>query len=311
MELEVNTLSRLKQRFLLVSDVHYSTEETYEELKKIYPEAKTSAASGNAFGKKQREKIEKVYSDIMREHSRSPLDAVLVLGDLSIDDYDYRSLPISYVKKFKQDCMDRLPMSAYAIPGNHDSWPNELWREMMGYDRQYVLEFKDAVFIMADTFAGTPAKKDDPASGSAATSLDEDFLRVNLEKYKGKQIFLCAHYIGNSLITDEGCRLIRESTDVVCMFRGHVHVHNVCDMGDNFNHVKLIDIGGYGYGGTLHDGKYDFNVFDQRWAWGYQIIEIYDDKIRTYHVKTDNKYIATNGIFEVPEQIESEEYFYL
>ncbi len=299
-------MSELKQRFLLVSDMHYSTEETPAEMKLIYPEAKTSVASGNAFGKKQREKIEKVYLDIIEEHRRSPLDAVLVLGDLSIDDYDYRKLPISYVKKFREDCMDRLPMPSYAIPGNHDSWPNELWREMIGYDRQYVLEFGDVVFLMADTFPGTPAKKDNPASGSAEAPLDDEFLRENLAKYKGKKIFICAHHISDRLITEEGRRLIKESGDVVCMFRGHVHINSVNDMGEDCGHVEMIDIGGYGYYGMQSDGKYDFNVFDFKWAWGYQIIEIYDDKIKTYHVKTDNKYIATNGVFEVTETVEGE-----
>ena len=93
-------MSELKQRFLLVSDMHYTTDETAAELKLIYPEAKACAAAGNAFGKTQREKVEKVYTDIMEENRRSPLDAVIVLGDLSVDDYDYRNLPFNYCKKF-------------------------------------------------------------------------------------------------------------------------------------------------------------------------------------------------------------------
>ena len=55
-------MSELKQRFLLVSDMHYTTEETAAELKLIYPDAKASVAAGNAFGKKQREKVEKIWS---------------------------------------------------------------------------------------------------------------------------------------------------------------------------------------------------------------------------------------------------------
>ena len=162
---------------MLVSDMHYSTEETPEEYKKIYPNAKTSVASGNAFGKTQRQKIEKIYEDIMEEQRRSPLDAVLVLGDLSIDDYDFRQLPISYCKKFKEDCMDRLPMPSYAIPGNHDSWPNEMWKEMMGYDREYALEFGDCVFLMADTFAATPCNPKDPCGGSPFNPVHDDLRR--------------------------------------------------------------------------------------------------------------------------------------
>ncbi len=299
-------MSTLKQRFLLVSDMHYTTEETYHELQKIYPNAKTSAAAGNAFGKTQRQKIEKIYEDIMEENRRSKLDAVLVLGDLSIDDYDYRQLPISYCKKFKEDCMDRLPCPAYALPGNHDSWPNDLWKEMMGYDRRYSVEFGDCAFIMDDSFADVPAGPKDPASGGRFTPMDADFLRECLTKHKGKKIFLCSHHIDGRSFSEECQKLLRESGDVVFMYRGHCHVNIVADMGEDCGNIKLCDIGGYGYAGQVVDGKYTFNIFDFSWAWGYQIIEIYDDKIKTYHVKTNNRYIADNGVFDIEETVEGE-----
>ena len=44
-------MSILKQRFLLVSDMHYTTEERPEELKEKYPSAIGTLASGDAFGK--------------------------------------------------------------------------------------------------------------------------------------------------------------------------------------------------------------------------------------------------------------------
>ena len=242
----------------------------------------------------------------MEEHRRSPLDAVLVLGDLSVDDYDFRKLPFNYCRKFKEDCMDRLPVQSFALPGNHDSWPNDLWREVFDYDREYVREFGDCVFIMADTFADTPASKKNPGGGAPINPIHEDFLRESLEKYKGKKIFICAHHIDGDRITEEGKRLIKESGDVVFMYRGHVHVNSVMDMGEECGNVKLFDIGGYGYAMHVIDGKYDFNVFDFKWAWGYQIIEVYDDKIKTYHVKTKNHYVGTNGVFDVEETVEGE-----
>jgi hypothetical protein len=100
--------------------------------------------------------------------------------------------------------------------------------------------------------------------------------------------------------------MIKDNPDIVCLFRGHVHINNVIDLGEDFGGKQLIDIGGYGYTGQKVDGKWDFNIFDFKWAWGYQIIEIYDDKIYTYHVKTDNHYVATNGEFDVTETVEGE-----
>lgn len=76
----------MKYRFLLVSDMHYTTQETYSELKLKYPEANASVAAGTILGVTQAEKIQKIISDINAEYQKQPFDAVLVLGDLSIDD---------------------------------------------------------------------------------------------------------------------------------------------------------------------------------------------------------------------------------
>lgn len=295
-------MSELKQRFMLISDMHYTTDLSASELKKTHPESNASAATGTAFGKTQREKIEKVYTDIIRENERCALDALLVLGDLSIDDYDFRRLPINYCEQFKRDCLDRLPCKYHVIPGNHDSYPNEIWRKVFGTDREFAAETGGSVFIMMDTFNSIPAAN---ASGSALTVMNEDFLAECLEKYKGKRIFICAHYVEPTKnVTESVQNLIKDSKDVVFLFRGHTHVKNVIAMGDVFGGKTLVDIGGYGYCGMKIDNRYEFNIFDEKWAWGYQILEIYDDKIVTYHVTTDNHYHAVNGDFDVQETID-------
>jgi len=204
--------------------------------------------------------------------------------------------------------MDRLPCPSYAIPGNHDSYPNSIWHEIFGYDRQYAVERGECVFIMADTFSKLPATG---ASGSDHSPLDEDFLRAQLQRYAGKKIFLCAHYLdaapdNNRNFNDQIRKLLANSADVVCLFRGHTHANGITHMSEVFGNKKLIDIGGYGYDGQLVNGRWDFNIFDPEWAWGYQILDIYDDRIRTYHVKPAMDYTATNGQFHMPETIEGE-----
>jgi len=296
-------MSILLKRFLLVSDMHYTTEETTEELKQMYPDANTSAAAGNAFGKTQKEKIEKILTDILEEHRRSPLDAVFVLGDLSIDDPDFRNLPWDFCLKFREDCMDKLPCPAYALPGNHDSYTDAHWKDLFGYGREFTVTAGDCVFLMADTFREVPAHD---ASGSPHNSVDPTFLRNCFAEYKGKKLFLCAHHLEPNTFGPETREMIRENRDLICMFRGHVHKNSVIDMGNAFGGTKLIDIGGYGYEGRVVNGRYDFNYFDFAWAWGYQILEIYDDRIRTYHVKAADWYQAVNGDFTVPETIEDE-----
>jgi len=288
-----------KHRVLLVSDMHYTTEETREELKKIDPTMNTSAAAGNAFGYTQREKIEKIYEAVIEENQKAPLDAVLVLGDLSIDDYSFRNLP-NYCQKFKEECMDRFPCPAYAIPGNHDSYPDEMWREVFGYGRQFAVEIDDAVFLMMDVFRSTPA---DSASGSPLTPLEASYLRQALAQYVGKKIFLCAHYFTERIFTEAAREIIFNSPDIVCLFRGHTHKNEVCWLGKEYNNKALIDIGGYAYNGFCIDKKWTFDIFDFAWAWGYQILEWEEDSIHTYHIKPALHYKAGNGEFDVKETI--------
>lgn len=292
----------MRHRVLLVSDMHYTTEETYAEMKRIDPSVNTSAAAGNAFGYTQKEKIEKIYEAVLYEHQKSPLDAVLVLGDLSIDDYSFRNLPLNYCRKFKEDCMDRLPCPSYAIPGNHDSYPDEIWNEIFGYGRQFTVEIGDAVFLMMDTFAAFPANS---ASGSACTPLDANFLSTTLNTYKGKKLFLCAHHIGDKVFTEETKALIRDAESLICLFRGHTHKNAVYDLGKELGHKVLIDIGGYAYEGKCIEGRWTFSLFDFAWAWGYQIVE-WDDKtdsVHTYHRKPAMHYTAENGEFDVEETV--------
>ena len=103
----------MKKRILLVSDMHYTTDITPD--KNTDASVSVSLAAGDAFGFTQSRKIEKILRDITEENAREKLDMVLVLGDLSIDDYSFRNLPENYCKKFKEDCMDKLPCPSYAL----------------------------------------------------------------------------------------------------------------------------------------------------------------------------------------------------
>ena len=91
----------MKHRILLVSDMHYTTDFSEKELRLTHPESRASLASGPLFGRTQKEKIDLISAAVVEEHAKAPLDAVLVLGDLSIDDYDYRKLPDNYCVRLR------------------------------------------------------------------------------------------------------------------------------------------------------------------------------------------------------------------
>ena len=226
---------------------------------------------------------------------------MLVLGDLSIDDYDARNLPDNYCKKFKEECMDLLPCPAYAQPGNHDSYTDPLWEEVFGYHRQHSVKLGDCVFVMLDTFANCPGVAGPGASYNAP---DLDFLRSELEKYPTERIFLCAHHFEPRAEAALG-EVLKANPRITCLFRGHTH-HNAVMYPAEYQGTPLVDIGGYAYSGQVVNGTYTFNIFDQAWAWGYEIVEIYEDGVSMYHVKPTMDYRAENGDFHLERTVSGE-----
>ena len=293
----------MKHRVLLISDMHYTCEKNSAQMKQIDPTVHVSVAAGDAFGHTQREKIDLLRKAILDEHERAPLDGVLVLGDLSIDDYDYRNLPVNYCRRFREEVMDDLPCPSWALAGNHDSYPDEIWQEIFGYGRQFTAEIGGMVFAMADTFSQTPAQG---ASGSPYTPLDVAFLEQVAECHPNQPLFLCAHHIGLGGESDEARTWVKNHA--VCMFRGHTHHDGIGATDENWGNKPLIDIGGYAYNGIrTPEGKWVFSCFDFAWAWGYQMLEWEDGgrEALTYHVKPAYRYVAENGVFETRRTVSS------
>ena len=244
---------------MLVSDMHYTAEQAEIDIFKSKHSSNVSFAAGDAFGYTQSEKIGKILEATKNEHDYSPIDQVLILGDLSIDDYPFRALPYNYCQKFKAECMDMMPCPSCALPGNHDSYPNTEWRTVFGNDRQFSFEVDGIAFIMLDTFNQTA---NDP-SGAPYTGADVSFIKERLKRYSGKKIFICAHYIDTENDTDEFYNLVRENKEVVALFRGHTHISDVI-YTEKLGTKPLVDIGGYAYmGKRLLDGTYTFSIFDE------------------------------------------------
>lgn len=294
--------SKYTHRVLLISDLHYTTEETAGEYKLLHPEANVSDAAGKTFGYTQAEKIEAALEDIEDFNEDFPIEAVMVLGDLSLDDYGYRNIPESYLKKFKKDFLDELKFPWYAIAGNHDSYPNEEWKAIIGQDRQYTVKIGDAVFIMLDTFEDELATG---ASGSKYKGVDVEYLEEQLEKYPTETIFLCTHYYQPTAADYKFTKLLRENPRIVCTFRGHTHKNTVL-APEEMAYDYLADIGGYAYDGDDSSGGWDFSQFDDDWAWGFQVLEWNETEARIYHVKTPRTYEGSNGTFNFVGGIEDD-----
>lgn len=283
-----------------MSDTHYTTDNTL-----------LSSVGGSILGYTQSERIAFALQDVTNlQTEKGNLDAVMVLGDLSTDDPGYRLLlDANYVEKFKTDFMDQLSVPCYALAGNHDGYTVAEWNEIFGYDREYVVEIAGAKFIMLDTYE---AKHTLSASGSAYRGMDEDnlnFLKTELEKEFSGPIFLCAHWFTISF-DDSFKELLSQYPNVVCMFHGHSHKNGISKSVDTASKY-LINTGGYAYDPNEDEnGERDFNRFDTKYAWGYQVLEWDDTAVRTYHVKPARDYTDSSGtIYSIEETLIEDELF--
>ena len=291
-----------KHRILLMSDPHYMPNESKEKYKELYPDSNPCGAVGDALGYTQTEKMAIILEDITRVMRETPVEAVLVLGDLSTDDCGFRTMAENYVLKFKNEIMEKLPCAAYALPGNHDSHSNEVWREIFGYDRSHSVKIGDTVFMMLDTYRAGNATG---GAGTPYTGADAEWLEKELEKYPTERIYLCSHYFKADEVNDKFDEIVKSNDRIVCVFQGHTHKNKIL-IREKWNDKMIIDLGGYAYHGEKVDGKYRFDRFDEAWAWGYGVLEWNDFEMHYYHVKNPRKYVGRNGTFDYCGAIENE-----
>ncbi len=284
-----------KTRILLISDVHYTTEEDHKQLKEKYPASNASAANGPILGYTQQQRMDFLLADILAEHEKAPLDAILMPGDLSIDDYDFRNLPYNYCERFRDEVMAKFPAPTYVQPGNHDSYPDEKWQEMFGTPRQFSVVVGGALFLMADTYNG-PTQG---ASGSPYTPFDVAWAEAEMAKHPDMPVFICAHYIRWRREGEPFAAFLRNNPRVKALFVGHSHRFETVRMGEEYNNRSMYDIGAYSYYTRATNGKWDFNIFHQDWRWGYQLLEFDDKTFKTWHVCPAMTYHGHNGNFEL------------
>ena len=195
------------------------------------------------------ELLQKVMNQEYREH---PFDAILCLGDYSLDFWcwetmgSYLNTPsVSNTKNFIDKVLPGLPLRPYLIPGNHEQYGNEKWQEITGFPRQFSLVYGDYVFLMCDTFGGDL----DPAehSDGTYTGLDPVFLREVMEKHPDKQLILCMHDLIPEKESREVMELVGGSGRFLCGFAGHIHQSRTVILPPQWGSLPLVYCGDFSY----------------------------------------------------------------
>lgn len=304
-------LQEYTNRVIILADTHWMPEEDQEGSYIFHDENQ-----GFSLGHTQGDRMRNIYLDVKFFNNRQKVDSVFVLGDLGNDDYPKNKIGINddgtfaditqnYVYKFKNNLMSKFQSemgitSSWALAGNHDSYTNSQWNEIMGYDRQYAKEIGNAVFIMLDTYQTSLGE----AGPSTYSGIDLEWLRAQLDantSWIGKPIFLCSHYYRHNTNSEvnasfENALAVQEllteyealGYQFVSMFYGHIHKTAIRYVFSG-KKMPILVTGGYAY----NTEEEDYDAFYDHSAWGFGVLEWNENEAHYYHVKYDRTYVST------------------
>ena len=254
------TVSCEAKRLLLVTDIH-SCHIKWHELE-------------------NGERMTLLCKALNEEHKKQPYDAILSLGDYSLDFWGWnnggsylKDPPVSNTEEFVKKYVSQMPTNFYIIPGNHEQYGNETWRKIVGTPREYVVVYGDYVFVMLDTFAGNLDPKEH--HDGVYTGVNTSLLSAVIKDYPDKKIILCAHDISLPSESEKLREMILEHKQIICAFVGHTHKDNTLILPDSWRHLPVFYCGDFSYSGKDGGAK----------NWGYRVLDLSNAAISTEYVK--------------------------
>lgn len=254
-----------QKRILLASDIHLCHFDWY--------------------GVKAEDRLQKFIDDLKSEYEKQPFEALLLLGDYSLDYWkwqtkgSYIEKGISYTKRFVDEYLSQLkelPIAIRMIAGNHEQYGEELYHELTGYHREDVYVTGDWLFILMDTYKGglDPTEHHD----GVYTGADMEFINKQLKAYPDKKVVICSHYIEPWRDVEEFKALLRDDR-IICLFAGHTHKSEIWHMEEEYGSKKTIFTGQY--------GEMNSKVLTES-MWGFRELLLNDDCIESSYITPAN-----------------------
>ena len=243
------------------------------------------------YGMKAEDRVQKFVDDLKAEYEKQPFEALLLLGDYSLDHWSYNIMGsylergISNTKRFVEDYLSQLkalPIEIRMIAGNHEMYGEALFHELTGYHREDVYVTGDWLFILMDTYRGglDPTEHMD----GIYTGADVEFIRAQMAAYPDKRVVICSHYLEHWRDTEELKALLRDDR-VICLVQGHTHKSEVWHNEEE-----------YGFTKTLFTGQYsELNTtVKEKCMWGFREMILTDDYLESHYITPANV-IDLNG----------------
>lgn len=263
-----------RRRVMLVSDVHLCHIDWY--------------------GMRCEDRLERMIAHLCEEYERDPYEMILFLGDYSLDFWvwdiqgSYINQRVSRTQEFVERFASRLPSPWMMIPGNHEQYSEEKWREITGQSRRGCWATDGWLFILLDSFAADL----DPSvhSDGTFTPIDVDFVRAKMAEYPDHRVILCAHHFDFDRETDAGRELVRDKR-IACLFSGHVHMSDIVVLPPELGGKRIIRTGQYSY--THADPVSDS-------MWGFREVILTGDSLTTRYITPENTVCIEGQEITVP-----------
>ncbi|MGM9683258.1 MAG: metallophosphoesterase family protein [Eubacteriales bacterium] len=227
-------------RIILASDLHYSADTPPTDKYGLVYDYNEPA-----------DKRMDIFTDLLiEEHRQTPIDALLLLGDVSHEKPEnLEAIILKHLKK--------LPFPVYFLPGNHENYPNDDYMRITGNPRQYTVAVDNFLFIMVDVYsnASRPHKYQ---------NADIEFIKTACDSADGKTVILCGHYFHSQ--DTELIEFLKQRNDIAAVAFGHTHKANFVPLG--YTGKPQIDTGNFSFGLNMIDTSKWINI------WGWSITEL-------------------------------------
>ncbi len=215
-------------------------------------------------------RLQQWVDGIIAEHQKDPIDALVILGDTSLDHWAfppygyYLTAGVSYTKDLVKRYVSQLPKDfpVYFVPGNHEQYGNAKWVELTGQNRQGYFTLGDNLFILADTYAGylDPAGHHDGMYTGVDMSHVTKAVKANTN---ASNIWLLAHEFQFNAESAQFIHFLKSNQRVRGLFMGHTHLANV--YSTYYRNLTVAQTGNFSY--TLDDASEEDLIAS---FWGYR-----------------------------------------
>lgn len=243
---------KTKYRVLITSDMHYTDLHPYSKIDKDI-------------------RMQLWADGISAEHEADPIDLIILLGDMSLDYWGWngggawqRDQRVCETQLFMEKYFSQLPKNipTVVVPGNHELYTNEKWKELTGFNRSETFVLGNNLFIIPDSYAGAvdpvyeKGKNDSPY-----LAMDMDFVNNALAAHpECTNVFLLSHHFDLSKESEAFKELLKNDQRIVGLFSGHTHRASVIELGEEYRGLCIAQTGAFfpagkwGYRDIVIDG---------------------------------------------------------